>query len=277
MTVLRSFVVVALGAALVTGSSSAAPSQTADEQLVAGLGAARLTAARAAGALTQISPARVARARANIQRALSALATVQAAAPRAVGALETASVKTVLLQGRALARRARATLASARYASTRAKLQRVVALARSALDDFGVPLEKEFSSYAVSRDFAYLPEFAGYSGVSATVGAEITEVVIGGANRSTANAGEPGAVTDNATGLPITRMSVAVISDPIGRFTSGWCALKVGVITCRIRPAMPTDRVFTIAFGPKLPKGTKLLVKFRSQSGDRSHALFATR
>ena len=52
-------------------------------------------------------------------------------------------------------------------------------------------------------------------------------------------------------------MSMAVISDPIGRFSSGWCELDAGVITCRIRPAMPTDHVFTIAFGPKLPTGNE--------------------
>ncbi len=72
-------------------------------------------------------------------------------------------------------------------------------------------------------------------------------------------------------------MSVAVISDPIGRFSSGWCELDLGVISCRIRPAMPTDHVFTIAFGPKLPKGTKLLVKFRTATGERSYSVFTTR
>ena len=77
--------------------------------------------------------------------------------------------------------------------------------------------------------------------------------------------------------LPITQMSDAVISDPIGNFTSGWCELESGLITCRLRPAMPRDRIFTIAFGPKLPKGTKLLVKFRSPAGERSYAVFATR
>ena len=140
-----------------------------------------------------------------------------------------------------------------------------------------MPLEKEFASYVVNRNFAYLPEFANFSGLSATVASEVTEVVIGAANRSTANAGEPGAVLDSTTGLPITRMSVAVVSDSIGRFYSGWCKLDAGVITCLMRPAMPVDRVFTIAFGPKLEPGTKLLVKFRSASGDRSYAVFATR
>ena len=56
---------------------------------------------------------------------------------------------------------------------------------------------------------------------------------------------------------------MAVISDPVGNFTSGWCELESGLITCAMRPAMPRDRIFTIAFGPRLPKGTKLLVKFR--------------
>ena len=86
-----------------------------------------------------------------------------------------------------------------------------------------MPLEKEFATYVVNRNFAYLPQFANFSGLSATVGNEMTEVVIGAANRSTANAGEPGAILDEAAGLPITRMSVAVISDSIGRFYSGWC------------------------------------------------------
>ena len=44
-----------------------------------------------------------------------------------------------------------------------------------------------------------------------------------------------------------------------------------------MRPGDATDRIFTIAFGPKLPKGTRLLVKFRSAAGDRSYALVATR
>ena len=61
------------------------------------------------------------------------------------------------------------------------------------------------------------------------------------------------------------------------RFTSGGCELEAGLITCRMRPAMPSDLVFSIAFGPKLPKGTKLLVKFRTAAGDRSYAVFATR
>ena len=183
----------------------------------------------------------------------------------------------MLGQAGKLARQARADVSSARYSGARARLRKTIELTRTALTDFGVPLEKEFATYVVNRNFAYLPEFANFSGLSATVGSEVTEVVIGAANRSTANAGEPGAVLDPTTGLPITRMSVAVVSDSIGRFYSGWCGLDAGVITCRMRPAMPVDRVFTIAFGPKLEPGTKLLVKFRSAAGERSYSVFATR
>ena len=257
--------------------SPAAPALTADQQLVAGLGATGDGARAALQSLAKPSPDRATKARADIGRALAGISAATKAAPHAIGALDTPSVRSVLGQAGKLARQARADVASARYSGARARLRKTIGLTNAALADFGVPLEKEFASHVVNRNFSYLPEFANFSGLSATVGSEVTEVVIGAANRSTANAGEPGAVLDPTTGLPITRMSVAVVSDSIGRFYSGWCKLDAGVITCRMRPAMPVDRVFTIAFGPKLEPGTKLLVKFRSASGDRSYAVFATR
>jgi hypothetical protein len=257
--------------------SPAAPALTADQQLVAGLEATGDGARAALQSLAKPSPDRATNARTGIGRALAGISVATKAAPRAIGALDTPSVRSVLGEAGKLARQARADVASARYSGARARLLKTIRLTRTALTDFGVPLEKEFASHAVNRSFNYLPEFANFSGLSATVGSEVTEVVIGAANRSTANAGEPGAVLDPTTGLPITRMSVAVVSDAIGRFYSGWCKLDAGVITCLMRPAMPVDRVFTIAFGPKLEPGTKLLVKFRSASGDRSYAVFATR
>jgi hypothetical protein len=194
-----------------------------------------------------------------------------------VGALDIPSVRTALAKAGALLQKARLDVAKERYVAARAKLVRAADLADNALGGFGVPLVKEFAAFAVNRDFGYLPEFVDYSGLSARVGSEITEVVVGAANRSTANVGERGGVANEAVGLPITRMSVAVISDPIGRFSSGWCELDLGVITCRIQPAMPRDHVFTIAFGPKLPKGTKLLVKFRTGTGERSYSVLSTK
>jgi len=227
--------------------------------------------------LAQPSARRVVRARAEIARSLNGGGVAERAAKGAVGALDTPSVRAALDQAQALLRKARTDIARGQYGAARSKLTRTNTLATEALLDFGVPLAKEFQAFAVNRNFDYLPDFVDFSGFSARVGSEITEVVIGGANRSTANVGEHGAVADATVGLPITRMSTAVISDPIGRFSSGWCELDAGVITCRIRPAMPTSHIFTIAFGPKLPPGTKLLVKFRSAAGERSYSVFTTR
>lgn len=262
------------GASVLAGVKAA---QTPDQQLVAGLTTIRGATRSAAAQLVQPSSARVAGARADIVRSLNGGGIAVRAARGAVGALETPSVRVALEQARAQVLGARADVAGKRYGAARAKLIRASGLATNALLDFGVPLAKEFQAFAVNRNFDYLPEFVNFSGLSARVGSEITEVVIGGANRSTANVGEQGAVADATVGLPITRMSTAVISDPIGRFSSGWCELDAGVITCRIRPAMPTSHVFTIAFGPKLPAGTKLLVKFRSAAGGRSYSVFTTR
>jgi hypothetical protein len=265
----RRFTVLVVPAALVAAislpASAAAPSLTPDQQLVAGLEKAR-SAARA-----------TLRGKPELHGLARGMRSAREAAPHAVGTLELPTMRVALREGITLAEQARQASLNGSNESARRKLRRLIALTSAALADFGVPLEKDFSAFAVSRDFAYLPEFDNYSGLSATVGDDITEVVIGAADRITANAGEPGTGPDEASGLPITLMSAAIISDQVGNFTSSWCELESGLITCQIRPAMPRDRIFTIAFGPTLPKGTKLLVKFRSAAGDRSYAVFATR
>ena len=276
--VASAFLVVPLAAgAAAIALAGAKAAQTPDQQLVSGLATMRGATRSAVAQLAEPSSRRVVRARAEIARSLGGGGVAERAAKGAVGALDTPSVRAALDQARALLRKARTDIAEGRYGAARSKLSRAHTLATEALLDFGVPLAKEFQAFAVNRNFDYLPEFVDFSGFSARVGSEITEVVIGGANRSTANVGEHGAIADAALGLPITRMSTAVISDPIGRFSSGWCELDAGVITCRIRPAMPTSHIFTIAFGPKLPPGTRLLVKFRSAAGERSYSVFMTR
>jgi len=276
--VVSAFLVVPLasGAAAIV-LAGAKTARTPDQQLVTGLTTMRGATRSAVAQLARPSSRSVVRARAEIARSLDGGGVAERAAKGAVGALDTPSVRAALDQARALLREARPDIAKGQYGAARSKLTRANTLATEALLDFGVPLAKEFQAFAVNRNFDYLPEFVDFSGFSARVGSEITEVVIGGANRSTANVGEHGAVADATVGLPITRMSTAVISDPIGRFSSGWCELDAGVITCRIRPAMPTSHIFTIAFGPKLPPGTKLLVKFRSAAGERSYSVFTTR
>ena len=100
-------------------------------------------------------------------------------------------MQTALRVGVALAEQARqATCTVATFGAN--KLRRLIAADVGRTRDFGVPLEKDFAAFVVSRDIPYLPEFDNYSGLSATVGDNITEVVIGAADRITANAGELG-------------------------------------------------------------------------------------
>lgn len=272
-----------LAVALVTGLalvplSPAAPRTTPDQQLVAGLETASAASRAALKDLVQPSAKRVASASGNLGRALDALAAANKAAPQAVGALDTPSVRTALRQARSLGRRAAKDVAKGRYGAARLKIEAALALKAKALQDFGVPLRKEFASFAVTRDLRNVPGFTTYSGLSATVGARISEIVIGAADRTTANAGEQASDTASASApLPITRLSPYFLSDPIGRFVTGWCTLDAGLITCNFSQVMLADRRFTIAFAPKLAPGTKLLVKFRSDSGERSYALLTLR
>ena len=250
--ILTSLVVLAaLVAVLSLPASAAAPSVTPDQRLVSGLEQARSAARETLDG------------RPSLRNVSAGLRNARMAAPRAVGALEIPAMRAVLRQGESLARHS--------------DFRRLIAMASAALRDFGVPLERDFPSFVVARTYPFIPEFRAYSGLSATVEDDVTEVVIGAADRTTANAGERGFAPGGPPHLPITRIGQAVFSDSIGRFTGGWCELQSGLITCRMRPAMPADLVFSIAFGPKLPKGTKLLVKFRTASGDRSYAVLATR
>lgn len=257
--------------------SPAAPAPTPDQQLVAGLETASAASHAALENLARPSAKRAQSARDNLDRAIAALAAASKAAPSAVSALETPSVRLALAKARGLGRQAARDIAKRRYSTARLRIAGALRLETEALADFGVPLRKEFASFAVGKDFRDVPGFRGYSGLSATVGEVISEVVIGAADRTTANAGEPSGTALESDGLPITAMSAYVVSDAIGRFRSGWCKLADGLIVCKVTPAMSAEDIFTIAFGPKLPKSTKLLVKFRSPGGKRSYAAFATR
>ena len=294
-------VVVALGLTLIaatTGAPAASESQAAaessqlaaggpltpDQHLVAELQAA-VSASRAA--LRSLEAAQRAQARTQVRDALVALDRAAEVAPRAVGALDTPSVPLALRRARALSSEAAGHIAGRRYSAAGWKLRRSIELDESALNAFGRPLAKEFPAFAVGRRFHELTGFAGYSGLSASAGTELTEVVIGARNRATAN-GHPG-VSRRPGGAPITALSVYVLSNGLG-FTTGPCSLASGLITCRIIPGtMLPDDVLTVAFGritttpegeqrvEKLEKGTKLLVTFLATDGRRSYALVMTR
>jgi hypothetical protein len=252
--------------------SAAAPAMTADQQLVAGLRTATTEGHAALAALANPTPARSSQARQSLARDVKALAAAKGAAPRAVGALDIPSVQVALVQARSLARGAIADVAGRKYAAARTAIRAELRLTAQALSDFGVPLRRDFAAFVVNRRYDNLPQFTDYSGLSAKVGVDVSKVVVGAADRRTANAGERRGAAIETDGLPIDRMSVYVISDPIGSFRSGWCNLHAGLITCKLRQAMTADDIFTIAFAPKLPPGTELLVKFWSSDGRQSYA-----
>ena len=257
--------------------------KTPDQQLVAGLKTARAASGTALESISPASPTGAKHAETALSRAIKGIGAASNAAARAVGALETSSVRKVVQQGQKLASQARTDVVGGRYDAARVKLRRADALTSAALRDFGVPLEKDFPAFLTARkhvDFTGAPiycipkEFCGnYTGLSALVGRDISEVVIGAADRRTANAGEPGAASRTSRGLPITDMGPAFLVEPSGRYTTSHCSQKSGLITCRLHSPMPADRVFMLAVSPSLPKGTKLLMKFRSPRGDRSYAI----
>ena len=279
---ISSSVIAAMVMALAVQGAAAAPARTPDQLLVAGLKTARAASQKALSSISPASPAGAKTAAAELSRAIKGIDAAGDVAARAVEALETPSVRRAVRQGKTLAK-ARSDVVGGRYAAARVKLRRFKALTSDALGDFGVPLEKDFPSSVITRNNVsetgapiYDKEAAIFMGLSAVVGEEISEVVIGPADRRTANAGEPGAASRTSQGLPIFDTGPAFLVETSGRYTTNPCSLRSGLITCRLYSPMPVDRVFMIAFAPELPKGTKLLVKFRSPKGERSYAVHTT-
>lgn len=274
---LRAGLVVVAAGALLAPLSGAAPTLTPDERLVNELRSAARSASVAQRSLATPSEQRARKAATALSEALEAIELAQKVAPRAVGALENRSMRVALQRGRTLARMAKADVARGRYAAARSKLTEALVLKAAALREFGTPLKREFAAKAVNRSFPTVPLYRDYSGVTASAAEEVVEIVIGPATRATANAGEPGRAVPASPGLPVTEMTAYQIQDPIGRYTSNWCTLDAGLITCLLQPTLTRDHLFTLAFTPKLPRGTEVLVKFRAASGRTSYSVYTVR
>lgn len=274
---LRVAIAVLVGGWALVPFSAAASVPTPDERLFNELRAATRSVQTAQRNLATPSQQRAAKAVAELERALAALDVARKVAPRAVGALENRSMRIALQRGRSLARSAEADIAHARYAAARSKLSEALALKAAALREFGTPLKREFQAKAVNRSFPNVPLYREYSGVTASAAEEVVEIVIGPATRATANAGEPGRRAPASSGLPVTEMTAYQIQDPIGRYTTNWCTLDAGLITCPLRPTLTRDHLFTLAFAPKLPSGMQVLVKFRAASGRTSYSVYTAR
>lgn len=277
MALRTTLVVVVAVLAVLAPLSAAAPALTPDEKLVSELTTASRAAQAAQRSLASPSAQRTARAASELRRALAALDAARKVAPLAVGALEHRSMRVALQQGRTLTRVAQADVAKGRYGPARSKLAQAVALETAALREFGRPLRREFAAKAVHRSFPNVPLYREYSGVTASASEEVVEIVIGRATRATANAGEPGRSAPLSQGLPIAEMTSYQIQDPIGRYTTNWCTLEGGLVTCPLRPTLTRDHLFTLAFTPKLPRGTEILVKFRAASGRTTYSLYTVR
>lgn len=270
---------VLLVAVVLAPSSAGAPGQalTPDQQLVSQLEAATTASRAALRSLARPSEARAAQAAEDLLQALTAVDAARKVAPRAVGALASPSMRAALQQTRALTQQARADIGRGRYDSARAKIKRALALKAAALRDFGSPLVREFPSFAVNRNFRNVPAFREFSGLTATAGEEVVEIVIGAATRATATTWTPRAGLRVSQTLPITQLTAYQIQDPIGAYTTNWCTLDAGLISCLLRPTLRPQHKFTIAFAPKLERGTQILVQFRTASGKRSYSVFTSR
>jgi len=265
-----------IGLSLVPLAPAARP-LTADQRVATGLTDALSASKASLAKLSHPSAEKTPDARAGLGAALTALEGATKFAPTAVGALDVPSIRNGLRDAAILLRKARVDVANKHHANARAKIRKAIALATAARAAFGVPLSKDFTSFVVNQNVKNVPGFEAYSALTATVGTYVDEIVIGAANRETANVGERGAKLLASKQLPITQMSQRMIIEPNGEFAGGWCDLAGGLITCPLDQPMRSDQRFTIAFGPKLPRGTKLLVKFHGQDDRRSYFVLSTR
>jgi len=266
----------ALAAVPLAGATAAAPA-TPDQRFVSELKSARQAEQLAFRQLTpwNISIDKVNRAKLELSSALEHLKNATQAATGAVGASDAEIAESVRTATNFVSLASK-DLRKGNYEAVRDS----VAVARDAnavaLVRFGVPLAKEFQAFAVYSSFGTIQGFEEYFRLTAKVNAPISKVVIGISGRPTANVGEPGG-KKAAPSLPITKLTLYTLQEPSGSFTSGWCKLVSGFVVCDLDPTMKADESFAVGIGPRVPKGTKYLVKLWSTDGRRSYSVLTTR
>lgn len=267
----------ALSVAVVAGAAPTAAA-TPDQLFVA-----ELTSARAASKLavrqlksTQPSPDGISKAKVSLALALKHLRAASGLLPQTVGGTQSESVVTGLKTATAETSAAGASVRKRDYESARLLINEAIAASSATQASFGVPLAKDFSAKSVYRDFSNILGFEEFQGLTARVGAPIAKVVFGLAGRETANMGESRGVRGTPA-IPITKLALYTLQEPSGSFTSNWCKLRNGIAVCDLDPKMEADWVFSVAFGPRVARGTQFLVKFWSLDGKKSHAIMTTR
>lgn len=278
----RTATAAALGALAlaVAVAAGAAPSagRTPDQRFVAELAGASTVAKSAFRQLKGTPPTidGVTRAQAELTQAQKHLRAATALAPQTVGGMQSESVLAGLKTATAATNQASTSVKRSDYDGARTSIEEAIVATTAAKSSFGVPLAKDFTAFAVYRDFSKILGFEEFQGLTARVGAPIAKIVFGLASRETANMSEPGGKRAKPP-LPITKLALYTIQEPSGSFTSNWCKLLNGIAVCELDPTMEAEEAFSVAFGPRVAKGTKFLVKFWSTDGRRSHAIMTTR
>jgi hypothetical protein len=265
-------------AVAVTAGAAPSAGKTADQRFVAELASARTVSRSAFRQLKGTPPTidGVNKAKTDLTVAQKHLRAASALAPQTIGGAESESVLTGLKTATTETNVASTSVKKGDYDGARVSIGEAISATTATQSSFGVPLAKDFTAFAVYRDFSNILGFEEFQGLTARVGAPIAKIVFGLAGRETANMSESGGKRATPP-LPITKLALYTIQEPSGSFTSNWCKLFNGIAVCELDPTMEAEEIFSVAFGPRVAKGTKFLVKFWSTDGKRSHAIMTTR
>lgn len=223
-----------------------------------------------------ISPDEVSKAKLEVSRAIGHLKKAVQVAPKTVGGSVEEIAKSVG-EAQRLTAQASKELSGRKYAPARKTIDLAMDATDDALKQFGVPLASDFKVVATYTELESVTGWEQYMGVTAKApGVAISKVVVGLAGRETATATETGALP-RAPATPITVLAIYTLQEPSGVYSSGWGKLVNGIIICNLNPVMDKDETFAIRFQPRVPPGTKILVKMWSADRKRSYAIVTTK
>ncbi len=223
----------------------------------------------------QISPEEVSKAKLEVARAIGHLKKAVRVGPTTIG--PTPEIAASVAEAQKLVAQASKQLSSRSNASARKTIDLAMDATDDALKQFGVPLANDFRVVGTYRELAGVAGWEGYMALTAKApGVAISKVVIGVVGRETANASETGGLR-RAPSMPITDLAIYTLQEPSGVYSSGWGKLVNGIIVCNLNPVMDKDETFAINFKPRVPPGTKFLVKMWSADRKRSYVIIKTK
>jgi hypothetical protein len=288
MTSLRRLASICAALALVAvplAAATAAAPMSPDQRWVAELKSARQATQ---AALRQLAPGSVSvdkgrdsaekakLAKAEIVSAVAHLKKAAQVAPSAIGASDDA-IAAAVSSATTYGAKASQDVRTGNVPAARKDLALANGAIGGALAAFGVPLASDFRAAASYRELGTVQGWEQYLGLTAKApGVAIAKIVIGIVGRETANAGEPGG-RRGTPAVPITELAIYTLQEPSGAYSSGWGKLVNGIIVCDLKPTMKANESFAISFAPRVPKGTKFLVKFQATDGRRSYAILTTK